>query len=257
MNSSVVQILTSLGLPAAIIALAVLAWAFRQNQGWFTKSALALLLVLMAPLGAIELYQKFNPPDLDLEVSPDRWHAFDRSGSPVDVQVEIVGTHASIRREFPGQNIFRDGLRLTQDPQGTGYHVRFGDQILGPLNSQSVDMVCRPHQEDPLLPPSSSSDFSRVWEKKRAYLNQSPVPLGQSTLGTLDLQLHSYNEDGTASVTLLLDSAPIFSPDTLRLSNKSVESLSLRGGEEFLVVVREADFRRGKNSWASFLIVGP
>lgn len=257
MEPTTLKVLTSLGLPTAIIALAVLAWAFRKAQPWFTKIALGLLLVLVAPLGAIELYQRLNPPDLDLSVTPERWYAFNNEGEPVDVHIEITGARADISKDFQGQNVFREGLRLTRNPEGTGYAVQFGgDLLLGPVSTSSVRSAGLVPVEEASGQVGSTFQPQKIWQTGRVYLHQAPVDLGDSSYGRLSLDVFGYHGNGTASISLDLPGGGSFGPDTLFIANKQVEMQTLGGREEFLILVREANFQLGASSWAAFTVIG-
>lgn len=257
MDPTILKILTSLGLPTAIVALALLAWLFRKIQPWFTTVALILFLVLVAPLGAIELYQRLNPPDLDLKITPERWYAFNREGEPVDVHAEIVGARANIARDFHGENIFHDGLRLARNSEGSGYTIQFGNNtLLGPVSTSSIHSAGLVSADE--VPSSNNSPFQpqKVWQTGRVYLQQSPVILGESTYGTLSLNVFGYHGDGTASVSLDFPAGGTFAPDTVKIANKGLDTQTLGGHEEFLILVREADFRGGASSWAAFTVIG-
>lgn len=252
-----ITVLVNIGLPVVIVAALVGYYAFREHHLALAKWSGVLFLSLIILLAYVQLiHPLLFPKSLSLEIKPEEgWKPFSTAtGLPIDVIVIAREGEEFTSDTIMKENLFADLQLMLVGPSDNGsYTIRRGRLNLGTITRARVlEMASAVGDTSGLAVFEPSS----VWETGQVSPGQSVAFEEESSHGSLGLEVEGYNSDGTATVALTLDGANVFSPSLVQVPSKGLETQTLQGLYEFLIVMPQADFTRGNRSWAKFVIVG-
>jgi hypothetical protein len=253
-----VTILVNIGLPAVIISALVGYFAFREQHLALARWSGILFLSLIVLLAYVELIHPLVfPKDLRLDIEPEEgWKPFSAAtGLSIDVVITAQEGEETIADTIVKEDVLADLQLALIGPTAEGaYTIRKGRLVVGKIPRATIIQMASAVGDTSgavaLFEPSS------VWETGQISSGESVSFEEGSSHGSLGLKVEGYNADGTATIALTLNGDDVFTPSAVEVPNKGLETQTLQGLHEFLIVMPQADFTRGKNSWAKFVIVG-
>ncbi|WP_370978247.1 hypothetical protein [Agaribacterium sp. ZY112] len=258
MDASLVTSLGDVGVPAAIIAAALVTWIFQPIHKKLSLASGSLTLVTICLYVPIELFPKaqnaFSSAELQLE--PEKFFVFNELGKTTDFTASCSsGSRVIAQRvisaaqppEWPKRK-----LNMNINPDADSYTLNANGEAVGVLTEHTLNNLG-------LVKASSIRTCSRphfVASSKKVYVGDS-WELGHISpnLGQLRLDFQGI-QAGKALVSLKSSILAHPKPASLTIANKSFDSQTFESNYELMVQVREADFTRSNGQqWAAFTVI--
>ncbi len=244
------ELLVSLGLPSATIAMVLIALLFKRDHSKIAAWAGWAAVGLVAVIGIGQLVQIWRG-DVTIEMSPNDAVALDNSGRPVELEITV--RRAGRILETITLKTIADDRYETRSLAVTGNEDRlsvlYENQPIGVLRRERLtDVGWRPAAECG----SPGAGDPRFWSTHRVFVGREHN-LGTTRYGILRLQAKRFTQDGKAVVALSLEGhdAPI--PKDVPIANKGLGIQSFANVPDFYIAVREADFTVDP-PWAAFSV---
>lgn len=242
------DILVSLGLPSAIVAMVLIALIFKRDHAKISTSAGWSAIGLVGILGIGQVVEIWRG-QVSIDIAPSNVYAFDDIGHPVEVAITAERAGSTLEsvtiKEIPDSQYADRSLAL--GPGDDGLTVMYHDQPIGKLNRRRlVDVGWQPGAECN----NGDAGDPKFWSTHRVYVGR-PHHLGNTRYGALKLIAKSFTGDGKAVVTLGLEGHESPIPNALAIANKGLGIQSFSAVPEFYIAVREADFTVDP-PWAAF-----
>lgn len=211
------ELLTKLGLPSAVVGIAIVTIAFRKTHPRTSIAAAVLAICLFLGLGVIQL--------------------------------QAVATYRTVFTPSDIQGLGSQGPSVIIDSVFRGTTLLKIDSVAEPAENA---FVARLHalgyyrQVDGC----NAAVPSPAWSTHKVFLGDT-TDLGPSEYGALSITALEFRSGDTAVVTLQLPGYRQPKPARLAIHNKQFGVQTFKGAKDFIVYVREADMT-GSNPWAAF-----
>lgn len=246
----ILKLLASLGLPSAIVAMAIIAYLFKDKYDKISKASLVVAISLAGLLGVYQLVALIVGKDVIVSAKPENFSAINSEGriSPAEIRV-LKGDNVVKKKTFAAfdsLSIANRSLTLNY-ADSSRFRVMSGAFAQGVLNYQVLrDNGWRPGSEV-----QRGSQTPRYWFTHKVFVGGDEVMLGDTgDAGTLSLKFFAIKND-RAQVRLILKGQSKPTPRSVGILNKGVEAQDFEGLPTFYIAVREANF---SEKWAAFSI---
>jgi len=245
----ILKLLVSLGLPTAIIAMAAIAYLFKDKFEKVSKAALIIAVALAALLGLYQLLALVTGKDISIAATPRNFSAMTLDGriQPADIVV-YKGDKALANKTYAAF----DSIGFSTRPLTLAFHdsnrfqVTYGAFGQGILNFQTL----RNNGWRPSTEAVATAETPRYWFTHKVFVGQE-IELGDTgDSGILSIKFLSI-KDHRAKVRLSLKGRDKPLPHSVGILNKGLEAQDFEGLPTFYIAVREANF--GEN-WAAFSV---
>jgi len=245
----ILKLLVSLGLPTAIIAMAAIAYLFKDKFEKISKAALIIAVSLAALLGVYQLVSLITGKDISVSATPKNFSAMTLAGRIQPANLTVYKGNNSVANKTYAAI---DSIGFSARPLTLAYHdsnrftVTYGAFGQGVLNYQTLrDNGWRPSTEV-----VAAAETPRYWFTHKVFVGQE-IELGDSgDSGILSIKFLSI-KDHRAQIRLSLKGHSRPKPRSVGILNKGLEAQDFEGLPTFYIAVREANF--GEN-WAAFSI---
>lgn len=249
-SGGLLQVLISMGLPAAIVGMVIVALVFRREHPTVSRWAAFAAVGLFSALGIIEVVDRATARDLTITITPSDAAGSSQAGLPTEIEVSVNRGSTSLKKQ-PIRAVPAEAYRsrpLTVAQGGRGLAVMYENLQIGTLDRARLnDAGWRLAEEC-----GTSGGQPRFWHTGRIYAGQNPR-LGDSFYGKLRLRALRFAGDGQAVVTLTLEGRDPPMPLEIPIKNKGLGVQSFSEVADFYIAVREADFTTTQ-PWASFSV---
>jgi hypothetical protein len=246
----ILKILVGLGLPSAIIAMAAIAFLFKDKYDKVSKASLILSISLAGLLGLYQLIALITGRDISVVVQPNNFSAITADGRihPVDVMVH-KGDKVVKKVTYSAFDSvsFSNRLLTLGFADSNRFKVMNGAFSQGRLNFHVLrDNGWRPGNEVP-----QEGRTPRYWFTHKVYVDGDDVVLGDTgDSGILSLKFFAI-KDNRAQVRLILKGRDKPRPRSVGILNKGLGAQDFEGLPSFYIAVREANF---SENWAAFSV---
>ena len=246
----VLKILVGLGLPSAIIAMAAIAYLFKDNYDKISEASLIMAISLAALLGLYQLVALITGRDISIAVQPANFSAITADGKIHSAEVQVYKGDKAVKREIFAaidSVAFSNRLLTLGFADSSRFRVIKGAFAQGMLNFQVLrDNGWRPGTEVP-----QTGQTPRYWFTHKVYVDGDDVVLGDTgDSGILSLKFFAIKEN-RAEVRLILKGRDKPRPRSVGILNKGLGAQDFEGLPTFYIAVREANF---SENWAAFSV---
>lgn len=245
----VLKLLVSLGLPTAIIAMAAIAFLFKDKFEKEAKAALIIAVALAALLGLYQLLALITGKDIAVSSTPTNFSAMTADGRVQAAKLTVYkGNKTVAKKTFAALDSAGFSVRPLTLAFGDSnrFQVKYGSFGQGVLNFQILrDNGWRPSSEA-----VSKAETPRYWFTHKVFVGQE-IELGDTgDSGILSIKFLSI-KDHRAQVRLSLKGRGKPVPRSVGIVNKGLEAQDFKGLPTFYIAVREANF---SENWAAFSV---
>ena len=245
----VFKLLVGLGLPSAIIAMAAIAYLFKDKYEKVSKASLIIAISLGALLGLYQLVALITGKDVSLLVRQDNFSAITFDGRVQAAQVNVYKGDKLIKSKsfaaFDSTTFSKRPLSLSY-ADSSRFHIMSGPFAQGQLSFQ----VLRDIGWRPATVVISRVDAPRYWFTYKVYVGNE-FDLGDTgDSGILRLKFLAIKDD-RAEIRLILKGRAKPMPRTVGILNKGLSAQDFDGLPTFYIAVREANFAE---NWAAFSV---
>ena len=247
---NVLNLLVSLGLPSAIIAMAAMAYLFKEKYENISKASLIIAISLAALLGVYQLVGLIFGRDVSIKTNPGNFSALTINDR---VQPAVISVYKGSKVIKKDTFLASDSAQVAARPLKLSYFDSSRFSVLAGQYAQGL-LSFQILRDNGWRPATTFGDRSgetpRYWFTHKVFVGNE-IELGDTgDSGVLSLKFLAI-KDNRAQVRLSLQGQSKPTPRSVGILNKGLEPQDFEGLPTFYIAVREANFSK---NWAAFSV---